>query len=68
MNRYIDVTLISLIFVMLLSISMSVLAEIEPALMPAELAQNLDLNHDGIYSTAERHISRGIMNGIDHRR
>ena len=68
MNRYIDLTLISLIFVMLLSISMSAFADFEPALLPAELVQNLDLNSDGINSNAERHMSRGIMNGIDRRR
>ena len=68
MNRYIDITLISLIFVILLSISMSAFADFEHALMPAELAQNLDLNGDGINSNAERHISRCIMNGIDRRR
>ena len=65
MNRYIDLTLISLIFVMLLSISMSAFADFEPALLPAELAQNLDLNADGVIGPQEQARAERLRERID---
>jgi hypothetical protein len=65
MNRYIDITLISLLFVIALSVSMSLFADFDPAQLPAELAQNLDLNGDGVIGPQEQARAERLRARVD---